>query len=441
MYTDSEVDKLLVTLKTLSMVSLFGTFFIICTWATFKVKRSQPLTLFFGFASSCISLTFIIPLFSYSEVSEYACTDNTQAVRQEDGGMCIFQSVWITYWVLAACAVWLVQSYDLFLRIVQNKRHLDHMSKYYHAFIWLYPLFVLIVLLGTDALGYSPGNYWCFVHDREDNPELQRGLDLGLFYGSIIAICFFGLSMMLIVLHKIYVITSNTRGVAQVSNTAMKRLALYRTPVFFVTTFSLVWFSIFSWRFDAEVKKSDVAASAAIWASCLLNNFAMGISDPATNPEANSSELSAKYGIENNTGCGEVYPVRISLPGYIYLMCIAGSQGIFVFIIFGAKLENFNLWRERFGLTSKKYDTTADNDSSTKDRTAKPSTLGKAVSSLFSHGSPKINNNDSVGESIGGTAVMSNGLQSGKFIAVTEADTHAHVKGNQVAAAAYMSEG
>lgn len=391
-------------------------------------------------ASFNISLMFIIPLFSKSDVREVWCRDNTQQNTQEDGGMCLFQSIWLTFWVIAACSFWLVQGFDLFLRIVKGQRHLDHLTKYYHMFAWGLPTALLAVMLGNQAAGYETTYYWCFMRDFVENEELGRGLDLGLFYGTIIAIWFTGAVLMMLVLYKIYTITSKTSGTAQVSNTALKRLTMYRTPVFFVVFFVYVWASIFAWRFSAEAKASTIRDAGRDWVGCLLSNFAAGITNPAFDARANVTLLTIKWGLNNGTGCGDSFPFKIPYADYVYVMCITGLQGVFIFFIFGAKVENFNLWKEKLGLTTKKYDTTADQDSSTKDRTAKPSILSNAMSSMFSPASPTLKSNDSVEKDGGGSAVMVNGLQSGKFMAVTEPDVQlGKIKSNQVAAA-YMHD-
>jgi len=435
MYSEKDFNSIILVQKIVSILSIFGTFFIIATWGTFKIKRSQPLTFFFAVASFNISLTFIIPVYYKSDVREVWCRDNTQQNIQEDGGMCLFQSIWLTFWVISACCFWLVQGFDLFLRIVYNQRHLEHLTKFYHAFAWGVPAIILAIDLGTKSMGYEQTFFWCFLRDITEDEALNTGLDLGMFYGTIITIWFIGLVLMIFVLYKIFQITSKTSGTAQVSNTTMKRLAMYRTPVFFVLFFVYVWVSIFAWRFGAEAQKHEIRDSGVLWAQCLLTNFGVGIKDPAYSPLANNTIL-ARYGVGPGTGCGDSYPVKIRYSDYIYLMCITGLQGVFIFFIFGAKLENFNLWKEKLGLTTKKYDTTAE-DSSTKEKNSKPSMLSNAMSSMFSPSSPP-RGNDSVGEKEGGgSAVMVNGLQSGKFIAVTEPDMK--IKNNQVAAA-YMAE-
>lgn len=438
MYTPEQSDSIVLIQKIASPLSLAGTLFIIATWGTFRVKRSQPLTFFFAVASANVALTFIIPDFFKPDVRDVWCKDNTQPNTQKDGGMCLFQSIWLTYWVMAACTFWLVQGFDLFLRIVYNQRHLDHLTKYYHLFAWGYPMLVLAIMLGNNAMGYESTYYWCFLRDIQENENLNRGLDLGLFYGSIITIWASGACLMAAVLYRIYTVTSKNAGTAQVTNSTMKRLAMYRTPVFFVIFFVYVWVSIFAWRFDAEAKKDKIKSAGLDWASCLLTNFAAGITNPANDPAANNTILQ-QYGRENGTGCGSTFPVQIRFSDYIYLMCIANLQGVFIFFIFGAKVENFNLWKEKLGLTTKKYDTTAE-DSSTKEKSGnKPTILSQAMSSLFAPHSPAMKAESTEKEG-GGSAVMVNGLQSGKFIAVTEPDmTHAKVKSNQVAAA-YMSE-
>ena len=430
-FTPSQFSTIFLVLKIVPILSVIGTLFVILTWSCFKVKRGQPLTLMFGICSFMVALAFLIPEISSPDLTKVWCKDNTQPNLQVDGGMCVFQSIWLSYWVIGACCFWLVQAWDLFMRIVKNQRHLDHLTKYYHMIGWGVPLLVVVVVLGTQAAGYQQGQLWCFITDP-DNVEFEVGLELGLFYGIIISVTAIGFVLMIMVLYQIFKITSKTAS-TQTSSSLSKRLALYRTPVFFVFFFMYVWISIFTWRFSFEAYRPLVTVSAEDWIQCLLTNFAAGISNPAFDPTANNS-LVQKYGIANGTGCGEVYPVGISFGSVMYLLFILSLQGVFVFFIFGAKLENFNLWREKFGLTSKKFDTGPQDSSSTKEKNPKPSALTSAMSNLFSSpSSPKKGSSDHGG----GSAVMVNAIQSGKFLAVTE-DNIKEAKPAQVAA--YMQE-
>jgi len=324
-----------------------------------------------------------------------------------------------------------MQSIDLYLRICHNKRHLEHIDRYYHLAGWGIPLVATIVLAATDSFGYSPNYYFCFMQDFNYNYHYEEGLELGVWYATIILCWLIGTTLMILVLYQIWKITSKTSSTAQISNSVMKRLSVYRTPIFFVFFFVYIWISIFSWRFQSAILLPAILDGATDWVTCLLTNYADGISDPAYDPAANNSIL-RKYGILNGTGCGDHYPNGISFGSEMYLVCIACLQGVFIFFMFGAKMENINLWRERLGLTTKKYDTTLD-DSSSKDKPSKPSALTQAMTSMFSPviGANKSGGNESA-EKDGGSAVMVNGIQSGKFMAITEPTHTAQV------AAAYM---
>jgi hypothetical protein len=101
-----------------------------------------------------VALSFLIPAWSHADTREVWCKDNTQPHKQEDGGMCLFQSIWLLYWVLNTCCWWFVQGLDLYLRIVKNKKamELDEYQKYYHMFAWGYPLLISTIMLGTQRL-------------------------------------------------------------------------------------------------------------------------------------------------------------------------------------------------------------------------------------------------------------------------------------------------
>ena len=96
--------------------------------------------------------------------------------------------------------------------------------------------------------------------------------------------------------------------------------------------------------------------------TCLLENFANGIENPAEDPRADVSMMNGLR--ENGTGCGYTVPDRIPMESIVAVQVISLAQGLFLFFIFAFRYEIFMLWAERFHLTSKKIDTTEDLSSS-----------------------------------------------------------------------------
>ena len=87
-----------------------------------------------------------------------------------------------------------------------------------------------------------------------------------------------------------------------------------------------------------------------------------------------------------------------------------------MWIIYGAKMENINLWRERLRLTTGKFDTTAQDSSTNPTSGAKRSFL-----KFFSATSPTFAGGGGSGaRSPTSVAVIGGGLKSGEFMAVDE---------------------
>jgi len=219
------------------------------------------------------------------------------------------------------------------------------------------------------------------------------------------------------VIAKIWKVTKSNASHTNVSGS--KKYDVFRTPIAFVFAFIMVWVSIFGWRFNAEALKPTLATAGQAWITCLLLNHGAGITDPATNPLADTSMLS-RYGIANGTGCGLYYPIRITDAAFLYVQIVALFVGGWFFLIYGMKRENFALWGERLKLGYTGVDTTI---KSTDDNVT-GGKKGKSFMSFLSLGSS--NRVDQSMSPRGGTqaqsqiGVMGGAFRSGEFAAVTE---------------------
>jgi hypothetical protein len=423
MFSQEDYRGWLVIHDILGSLSFVGALFVFATWATFKSKRSQGLTLWFGGVSLLISIGFLVeehingdPTLAQNKVW---CQSNTVLTRQSHGGPCIFQAVWLTYFVLAACMLWFCQAIDLFFRIVQGKRHIDHYTKYYHAVSWSVPLIAVIIAGSLDAFGFKQNVPFCIFRDTPENPAIGKGVELGILFGIIMGITFFGSVVMVLVVRKIFEVTGRAHVAGNSKDTASamaKKLVLYRTPMFFVFFFVYFWTSVFGWRFELESRLPFITEAGELWVQCLLGGYAAGIADPATDPTTDVSMLN-RYGVVNGTGCGIQYPVKLTVGNILYIQVIIMSQGIFVFLIYGAKMDNINLWREKLRLTSKTYDNTGGSSAESSTR--------KASFAKFFSGKGSQNPSQMPTSQI----VVGGGIEaeSGKFLAVGDAQIAAYM--------------
>lgn len=133
-----------------------------------------------------------------------------------------------------------------------------------------------------------------------------------------------------------------------------KQLNLYRTPITFVFMFVTVWIIIFSFRLTGTFNESNFQTQGKQFVSCLLQNFAAGIDDPANNPLADTT-LGGGPKVDN--GCGNKQQGGIPFTLTFIMFLAVSSQSIAVFLIFGLKAENFSLWRQAFGCEPRKIQT------------------------------------------------------------------------------------
>ena len=225
MYTAAEVDVWGQIQFSLSLLSLIMSGFIFITWSTFKAKRKQQLTLWFSVTSICVALTFIVIYLYSPEPQDTFCKNNAEPNVQEDGGMCLLQSILVTVFPLAACGWWWCQAFDLYLKVVRNQRHL-HLMPLYHAISWGVPIIIVCIYAGLDLYGYAGPNPWCFLNEKGEDYELI------FFYGWVaLCMCTGGMLMFAVILSIFRVTRKSSQFNRQQgggNSNVMKRLAAYR---------------------------------------------------------------------------------------------------------------------------------------------------------------------------------------------------------------------
>ena len=71
---------------------------------SFGIVLYHPLPLLFSLCSFMTAINFFIPeLYSFDLRKGVWCKNNTQPNFQNDGGICLFQSIFLSYWVIALC--------------------------------------------------------------------------------------------------------------------------------------------------------------------------------------------------------------------------------------------------------------------------------------------------------------------------------------------------
>eukprot|EP00514_Thraustochytrium_sp_LLF1b_P010784 CAMPEP_0184541588 /NCGR_PEP_ID=MMETSP0199_2-20130426/1472_1 /TAXON_ID=1112570 /ORGANISM="Thraustochytrium sp., Strain LLF1b" /LENGTH=1134 /DNA_ID=CAMNT_0026935323 /DNA_START=297 /DNA_END=3701 /DNA_ORIENTATION=+ len=373
-------------------ISSFGVimaFFMVATWSFFESKQKQYIPFWFMVTSLLTSVgLWLIPVSTGGDLLAEFCVDNSTPKSFEDEfSLCVLQGIIVLTSSTWEVSWWLVQAIDLFRKVVLGTKNTDGSKRNYHLFAWSTGIIVLIIVLATGRLGFKNPNPFCSF--SPDIPILEEIL----FYYAYIGLAFLsGLIMMLSVLA---VIARHSSNVAKGGSTAgarfRARYRLYRTPILFVTLFVFVWMIIFLFRIIVSTQESLFRDQASAWVQCLLGNSLGGVANPATDP----GDLSAiaAFVEPDQVGCGITQPGGVPFLAVLLLMIVVYGQSIFVWMIFAAKWENWDLWMVYLGCSEPRPKTLGDgNDFSkgTYEFTADDNTISPRGAGMFPNGAGEI---------------------------------------------------
>jgi uncharacterized protein YybS (DUF2232 family) len=133
---------------------------VIVIWASDKKKRKQGyLVLIFASTSSVATIWLLVMAITKRAqgVSDdkLFCLNNAMTRRQSDGpSMCVVQGTVMAFSSLACSFTWMIQSLDLFIRLVLNWKSYNHF--YYHM-AFIFGISTILVSVGGAGgwIGYS----------------------------------------------------------------------------------------------------------------------------------------------------------------------------------------------------------------------------------------------------------------------------------------------
>ena len=329
-FTESEYSQYKNWLIALNLLGVICGILFVSTYIIFQDKSHLKAVLYFAVASLVVSLAILVNGFANNE--KLFCKSPTQVKNQGDGGYCLINSVIITFFGLSGTLWWWCCAHNIFLRVYLEKKNVRYIMKRYHFIAFGYPAFMTICTLATNNYGYAKPLLYCVfrIYDDPDTVGWRQKWDLYIFFTPVIIAMASGITMMLLVMKKIY---KAANAIKMAGKRKIKRLwEMERTSIMFVFCFSIFWiFSLF-FRFNENARRQEYADSIAAYTECILANFANGIMEPATDPSADNSILH-QYGVKNGTGCGEIFPVRPN--GFLVdmLQLTTFSQGILNFAI------------------------------------------------------------------------------------------------------------
>ena len=313
--------------------------FLIVTFGVFKEKRSQRLILYYSICSTAISVVFVIT-YAYG-TEKMLCKSETEPSGPGEYGMCFFQATTLLYFSLSACCWWFCQIIELFAKIHLQKRRFD-VRKQMHLFAWGFPAAILAVAIGLgDVIYYRSPLSFCFIGTRQD---AGGKFDIYAFFWPVGFMVIFGILLMTCVLSTIYQTTMRLKT----GKKTKKLLAMYRTPVFFVTFFVFIWSFIFAYRFIQDAQYDDYERAGIYWVQCLMLNDVLGVSEPYKNPAADISIMvNEGYLSADAVGCGALIPDAPNKPLTTMMNLGLFAQSIFLFLVFGLQASVVRLWKEK----------------------------------------------------------------------------------------------
>ena len=351
-YSDAEYDEMANAQQGYTTFGFFCGLLFLATFMMFKAKRKMYMIINFLICSLAIAFVFMVT--SYIPRNEMFCRNPTQTKTQADGGFCLVQSITLVFFGMAGTAWWFCKAHDLFVRVYRERRiSRNHYYRAYTIFAWGFPTFILITSLAYGTLGYSKPLLWCVFEIPDDTESWARiYYDWYIFFIPCILMLAAGAVMTILVMWKIYSTTSKVKSSS--SSKSKRRWKLFRMErqaILFVFGFCFVYFWAVSFRTGEEVNRGLYTDGITAYTTCLLENFANGIANPASDPAADNSML-AFYGVANGTGCGELFPVGPSLARARLLQFTSFNQTFFLLSFFFVSFTS--LWYKKLmGISTK----------------------------------------------------------------------------------------
>ena len=180
---DGHTDTLVTVSFVSSVLSFFGSGFIICNWVLFASMRIffTKLIVYLSVANLISSAAYSLSFFSRRFFAPSDALCRTQAV--------------LTTTFEMASVLWTVAiAWTLYRMVVLKAARVEQQERWYHVACWGVPATVALALLATDRLGEDRSEEWCWIAGLTPG---SRWVQLGVFYVPLVAA--FGLSVLVYV--------------------------------------------------------------------------------------------------------------------------------------------------------------------------------------------------------------------------------------------------
>lgn len=254
-----------------------------------RKKRQQGYILCIMGLSGLSSLVLLIPLFSpfYSVF----CRNEFVGYSDADGvSMCVVQGALLLYCILGSCTAMVLQSHQLYSKIVCGNMALGH-NRLMISLIFIVPLVLVGINSVFGSFGYGFDYPWCFTVNTTE----QYFVQVFIYYGPVVLSLFCVILFMGPVIFTILktvstewnysrsiVVVGHGRGLTlkQTFLAAQYRVARYlislavaRTSILFTVLFLFVWLSVFVTMAKYYVQEKEIKKSYDVWLHCIFTYF------------------------------------------------------------------------------------------------------------------------------------------------------------------------
>ena len=317
--------KLLLTLCTVAMwVGMPLDILVIITWSCSKKKRNQYFVLAFAICSFIMQFTLVVS--SFYSFDDIHCSNAAVPMSYRDGfTVCNVQSFLFVYGSIGAGISWMLQSFDLYIKVVLKKNDTKRYKSLCLTLIFGVPLFILLTVGVTRSYGYQPGIPMCMISGIYTTYCIYVPVLLCLIFGAaaIFAVIF------VIVRHS-----RKLRGVVAAGTSQSNGNELFKMvkgSALFVLSFFVLSIPVHTYRLYYYIYFHDGAtveiADWSSWHSCIFQHYD-GVDD-----------------VSWVSVCGAVPPHRVPLALAVFQGLSAHGTGLLVSSTYLIQPSFWRIWK------------------------------------------------------------------------------------------------
>ena len=300
--------------------------FMIATWVLFDEKRGQRFILYFVICCFINSLAMFVSV--CQGMFQVMCRNiSTPETTTDRVSWCTINGFLIYYSALSGTVWWFVQAFDLWLKVVLDYRPSVEVQKRKHTIYlvcgWVAPFIVMLCMSAEQWGGQENGLPWCG----------PLGFTIQWFFFVPV-----GIMSILGICCMVGIITSVCRS-ANAAGSASKNGAwkVHLRPILFILCWTGIFSFVFVYRFYAHFRLSLWQTALSEWIKCHV------------------SEAPKELYKNKNIGftCTDRPVNGPELPFALAIQFGLGSQGIWIFLLYGTMYDNYKLWSNFLGFRKK----------------------------------------------------------------------------------------